>query len=180
MSWVSTPCPWRGAQFPDQPARLSVPMAVEEPSVVAAAPTRPHGARRWRVLCHADPPVMIAQIELRDVADPAAGTRSYLAARAESWPLADSCQGRGVLVSVGGVPRDLEVRHVTAHTQSRLVVHLHVTVATPWAPTRFQHQAKPWPPAGRTFWRPGRSAHSFQSRRPARGARKVPCAFCWP
>jgi len=51
-----------------------VPMAVEEPSVVAAAS---YAARMVRAgggfSATADPPVMIAQIELRDVADPAAG-----------------------------------------------------------------------------------------------------------
>jgi hydroxymethylglutaryl-CoA reductase len=91
-----------------------VPMAVEEPSVVAAAS---YAARMVRAgggfSATADPPVMIAQIELRDVADPA-----------EILALADSCQA--VLVSVGGGARDLEVRQVTGSTQSRLVVHLHV------------------------------------------------------
>ena len=102
-----------------------VPMAVEEPSVVAAAS---YAARMVRAgggfSATADPPVMIAQIELRDVADPAAARARIEAARAEILALADSCQA--VLVSVGGGARDLEVRHVTGSTQSRLVVHLHV------------------------------------------------------
>ena len=102
-----------------------VPMAVEEPSVVAAAS---YAARMVRAgggfSATADPPVMIAQIELRDVADPAAARARISAARAEILALADSCQA--VLVSVGGGARDLEVRQVTGSTQSRLVVHLHV------------------------------------------------------
>jgi len=72
----------------------------------------------------ADQPVMIAQIELREVADPPAARARIETARAEILALADSCQP--VLVSVGGGARDLEVRHVAGSTQSRLVVHLHV------------------------------------------------------
>jgi hydroxymethylglutaryl-CoA reductase len=102
-----------------------VPMAVEEPSVVAAAS---YAARMVRegggFSATADLPVMIAQIELRDVADPPAARARIEAARAEILALADSCQA--VLVSVGGGARALEVRHVTGSTQNRLVVHLHV------------------------------------------------------
>jgi hydroxymethylglutaryl-CoA reductase len=102
-----------------------VPMAVEEPSVVAAAS---YAARMVRegggFSATADQPVMIAQIELRDVGDPAAARARIEAARAEVLALADSCQP--VLVGVGGGARDLEVRHVAGSTQNRLVVHLHV------------------------------------------------------
>jgi len=102
-----------------------VPMAVEEPSVVAAAC---YAARMVRAgggfSATADLPVMIAQIELREVGDPAAARARIEAARAEILALADSCQA--ILVSVGGGARDLEVRQVTGSTQNRLVVHLHV------------------------------------------------------
>jgi hydroxymethylglutaryl-CoA reductase len=102
-----------------------VPMAIEEPSVVAAAS---YAARMVRAgggfSATADLPVMIAQIELREVGDPAAARARIEAARAEILALADSCQA--ILVSVGGGARDLEVRHVTGSTQNRLVVHLHV------------------------------------------------------
>jgi hydroxymethylglutaryl-CoA reductase len=70
-----------------------VPMAVEEPSVVAAAS---YAARMVRAgggfSATADLPVMIAQIELRDVGDPAAARARIEAARAEILALADSCQ----------------------------------------------------------------------------------------
>jgi hydroxymethylglutaryl-CoA reductase len=102
-----------------------VPMAVEEPSVVAAAS---YAARMVRAgggfSATADLPVMIAQIELLDVGDPAAARARIEAARTAILALADSCQP--VLVGVGGGARDLEVRHVTGSTQNRLVVHLHV------------------------------------------------------
>ena len=102
-----------------------VPMAVEEPSVVAAAS---YAARMVRAgggfSATADLPVMIAQIELRDVGDPPSARARIEAAQAEILAMADSSQA--VLVSVGGGARDLEVRQVAGATQSRLVVHLHV------------------------------------------------------
>ena len=102
-----------------------VPMAVEEPSVIAAAS---YAARMVRAgggfFAAADAPVMIAQVELREVGDPTSARARIEAARAEILALADGCQA--VLVSVGGGARDLEVRHVTGSTQNRLVVHLHV------------------------------------------------------
>jgi hydroxymethylglutaryl-CoA reductase len=102
-----------------------VPMAVEEPSVVAAAS---YAARMVRAgggfSATAAEPVMIAQIELLNVGDPAAARARIEAARAEILALADSCQA--VLVGVGGGTRDMEVRHVTGSTQNRVVVHLHV------------------------------------------------------
>ena len=102
-----------------------VPMAVEEPSVVAAAS---YAARMVRAgggfSATADLPVMIAQIELRDVGDPPSARARIEAAQAEILAMADSSQA--VLVSVGGGACDLEVRQVAGATQSRLVVHLHV------------------------------------------------------
>ena len=102
-----------------------VPMAVEEPSVIAAAS---YAARMVRAgggfSATADLPVMIAQIELREVGDPPAARARIEAARAEILAMADGCQP--VLVSVGGGARDLEVRRVEGSTQNRLVVHLHV------------------------------------------------------
>jgi len=139
-----------------------VPMAVEEPSVVAAAS---YAARMVRegggFSATADQPVMIAQIELRDVGDPAAARACIEAARAEILVLADSCQP--VLVGVGGGARSLEVRHVTGSTQNRLVVHLHVNCRDAMVPTRVNTMAEcvalVWP----NFPAPGRPAPSFQS-----------------
>jgi len=154
-----------------------VPMAVEEPSVVAAAS---YAARMVRAgggfSATADPPVMIAQIELRDVADPAAARARIEAARAEILALADSCQA--VLVSVGGGARDLEVRHVTGSTQSRLVVHLHVNCRDAMAPTRSTPWPKPWPPAGElSGGRVGlRILSNLADRRVVRVSARVPFA----
>jgi len=87
-------CPWAWRSTSrSTSANYLVPMAVEEPSVVAAAS---YAARMVRAgggfSATADPPVMIAQIELRDVADPAAARARIEAARAEILALADSCR----------------------------------------------------------------------------------------
>jgi hydroxymethylglutaryl-CoA reductase len=97
-----------------------VPMVVEEPSVVAAAS---HAAKLARELggfeASADPPEMIAQIQLTDVPDAQAALAHIQAARAEILALADRVQPR--LVERGGGARDLDVR---ALGDSMLAVHL--------------------------------------------------------
>ena len=97
-----------------------VPMVVEEPSVVAAAS---HAAKLARELggfeADADPPEMIAQIQLTDVPDAQVALAHIQAARAEILALADRVQPR--LVERGGGARDLDVR---ALGDSMLAVHL--------------------------------------------------------
>jgi len=114
-----------------------VPMAVEEPSVVAAAS---HAAKRVRVgggfRAEATDPLMTAQIEVHDVADPAAAARRIREARAELLAAAD----RAVpgIVERGGGARDLEVRdigggfvvtHVLVHVCDAMGANLVNTVA---------------------------------------------------
>jgi hydroxymethylglutaryl-CoA reductase len=88
-----------------------VPMAVEEPSVIAAAS---HAAKRVRsgggFRAETTEPIMIAQIEVHDVPDPAGAAARVLAARAELLAAAD----RAVpgIVERGGGARDLEVRDI--------------------------------------------------------------------
>jgi hydroxymethylglutaryl-CoA reductase len=106
-----------------------VPMAVEEPSVIAAAS---YAARMVRAgggfIATADAPVMIAQVELREVADRTAARSRIEAARAELLAMANSTAPR--LVNRGGGALDLEVRSVDGGADGgstgRLVVHLHV------------------------------------------------------
>jgi hydroxymethylglutaryl-CoA reductase len=97
-----------------------VPMVVEEPSVVAAAS---HAAKLARELggfeATADPPEMIAQIQLTDVPDAQAALAHIQAARAEILALADRVQPR--LVERGGGARDLDVRSLG---DSMLAVHV--------------------------------------------------------
>jgi hydroxymethylglutaryl-CoA reductase len=98
-----------------------VPMAVEEPSVIAAAS---NAARMVRAgggfVAEADDPVMTAQIEIVDVADPEASVARLEAAADELLALAHDTLPR--LVQRGGGAREIEVR---AHP-SRVVVHVHV------------------------------------------------------
>jgi hydroxymethylglutaryl-CoA reductase len=86
-----------------------VPMVVEEPSVVAAASNAAKMARGGGgFVAEADPPLMIAQIQLTHVPDVDAARDAILARKAELLARAD----RAVpgLVARGGGARDVEVR----------------------------------------------------------------------
>ncbi len=108
-----------------------VPMAIEEPSVVAAAS---HAAKLMRagggVTTAVSAAEMIGQIQLLDVPDAAAARAAILAAREELLRRAntrDAC-----LVSHGGGAVDVEVRELGARpgdpVGAMLVVHLVVDV----------------------------------------------------
>ncbi len=98
-----------------------VPMAVEEPSVIAAAS---NAARLVRggggFVADPDEPVMTAQIELLDVADGEAGKARLEAAAEELMAQAAAALPR--LVDRGGGPRAIEVRTLPG----RLILHVHV------------------------------------------------------
>jgi hydroxymethylglutaryl-CoA reductase len=97
-----------------------VPMAVEEPSVVAAASNAARMARAGGgFVAAADPPVGAAQVELLDPAPGAA--EAIEAARAEILSAADATQPE--LVSLGGGARGVVVRRDVGGPH-RLVVHL--------------------------------------------------------
>jgi hydroxymethylglutaryl-CoA reductase len=97
-----------------------IPMAVEEPSVIAAASNAARMARAGGgFTADADPSLMTSQIELRDVPDVQRATAALLEARGEILALADQALPR--LCQRGGGCRDLEVR---ALPDRRLVVHL--------------------------------------------------------
>jgi hydroxymethylglutaryl-CoA reductase len=104
-----------------------VPMAVEEPSVIAAAS---NAARMVRAgggfRAEADEPIMTAQVELVGVSDTAAGRRCIEADAAGILALANAAVPR--LVGRGGGARALEVRCTedVAGIGRRLVVHLHI------------------------------------------------------
>ena len=100
-----------------------VPMVVEEPSVVAAASNaakivRAGGGFR----AEADPPVMISQIQLFDVADVATAVRDLLERKAEILGLANAAVSG--LVARGGGARDVEVRVLGEPSDRMLAVHL--------------------------------------------------------
>ena len=100
-----------------------VPMAIEEPSVVAAASNAAKVARaEGGFSAQTTSPIMIGQVQVLDVADPAAGRLRILAAR-------DALLGKAnaqdpMLVKFGGGARDLEVRVIPSPRGTMLVVHL--------------------------------------------------------
>ena len=98
-----------------------VPMAVEEPSVIAAASNAARMVRQGGgFVAEADAPVMTAQIEIVEVADTEASVARLEAATEELLALAHATLPR--LSERGGGAREIEVR---AHP-SRVVVHVHV------------------------------------------------------
>jgi hydroxymethylglutaryl-CoA reductase len=101
-----------------------VPMATEESSVVAAVC---NGARACRptggVRTQADDPVMIAQVQLIDVSDTAAGEAALKARASDIQAICDACDP--MLVSLGGGFCGIEPRILD---NGMLVLHLHIDV----------------------------------------------------
>lgn len=100
-----------------------VPMAIEEPSVVAAAS---HAAKMARAAggftAHTTDPVMIGQIQLVDVPHPHGAKMRILQARDEILALCN--EKDPVLVKFGGGARDVEVRVLDTSRGPMVVVHL--------------------------------------------------------
>ncbi len=101
-----------------------VPMAIEEPSVVAAASYMAKLARAGGgFTAHTSAPEMIGQIQILDVADPHEARLRILEARAEILETATAIDP--VLQRLGGGARDLEVRILNHPALGDfLVVHL--------------------------------------------------------
>jgi len=104
-----------------------VPMVTEEASVVAAAS---NGARIARALggfhTSSTGPVMQAQIQVVDVADPNAARLRILEARQELMELAASQDPK--LAELGGGVQDLAVRTIAVEDETYVVAHLVVDV----------------------------------------------------
>lgn len=104
-----------------------VPMATEEPSVVAAASNAARMARgHGGFTTSTTGDVMIAQIQVLDVADPEGGRLRLLEETDELLALAAAQDP--MLASLGGGPIDLRVRVLPTRTGVHLVAHLHVDV----------------------------------------------------
>jgi hydroxymethylglutaryl-CoA reductase len=100
-----------------------VPMAIEEPSVVAAASNAAKVARAaGGFRAQSTPPVMIGQVQIVGVADPAAA-RLRILDRKEALLAAANAKDP-VLVRFGGGAKDLEVRLVPSMRGPMVVVHL--------------------------------------------------------
>ena len=103
-----------------------IPMAIEEPSVVAAASNAARMARvKGGFRSISSEPIMIGQIELTGMSDPFGAKFRILERKKELLDLANSQDP--VLVKVGGGAKDIEVR-VIDEKEPMIVVHLLVDV----------------------------------------------------
>ena len=97
-----------------------VPMVIEEPSVVAAASNAAKMVREGGgFTAEADPPVMIAQIQIRDVTDATGGVARVLSHAEELVRMANGAVGG--LVARGGGARGVEARVLA---DDMIVVHV--------------------------------------------------------
>lgn len=100
-----------------------IPMAIEEPSVVAAASNAAKMARQkggfWT---SSTDPIMIGQIQAVDIPDPYNAKMRILARKEEILKLAN--EQDPVLVKFGGGAKDLEVRIIDTITGPMVITHL--------------------------------------------------------
>lgn len=103
-----------------------IPMAVEEPSVVAAASYMARLARgSGGFMTSSDNPIMRAQVQLIGIGDPEGARHRLLAAKAEIIAAANAKDK--ILVSLGGGCRDIEI-HVFPQTPRGPIVVMHLLV----------------------------------------------------
>lgn len=100
-----------------------VPMAIEEPSVVAAAS---YAAKMVRVgggfHTSSTPPIMIGQIQVVKLKDPEKARKLVLEAKNRIMEKANSCDP--VLVSLGGGVKDIHAKVIDTSVGSMLIVEL--------------------------------------------------------
>jgi hydroxymethylglutaryl-CoA reductase len=102
-----------------------IPMAIEEPSVVAAATYAAKMAReKGGFFTSSTDPVMIGQIQAVDIADPFAAKMKILNAKKEILQKANDQDP--MLVLVGGGAKDVEVKVIDAKTGPMVITELHV------------------------------------------------------
>src|SRR5438132_9181016 len=100
-----------------------VPMAVEEPSVIAAVSLAAKIAREGGgFLADADEPRMIGQVQVTELANPEAARTAILRAREEILAAANALQP--AMKARGGGAKDLEVRLVQVGDEMHAIVHL--------------------------------------------------------
>lgn len=102
-----------------------IPMAIEEPSVVAAAS---YAAKMVRdgggFHTSSTPPIMIGQIQVVGIADAEAAKLRVLEAKTEILQKAN--EQDPMLASVGGGAKDLDAKIIQTSQGTMLIVHLHV------------------------------------------------------
>jgi hydroxymethylglutaryl-CoA reductase len=102
-----------------------IPMAIEEPSVVAAASNAAKMVRQGGGFhTSSTPPVMIGQIQAVDIEDPHRARMAIYAYREDILKKAN--EQDPVLVSVGGGAKDLEAKIIDTPEGSMLITELHV------------------------------------------------------
>jgi hydroxymethylglutaryl-CoA reductase len=102
-----------------------VPMAIEEPSVVAAASYAAKMVREGGGFhTSSTPPVMTGQIQVVNVKDPEAAKQRVLAAKQEIIDKANAQDP--VLASVGGGAKDLDAKVISTTVGPMLIAELHV------------------------------------------------------
>ena len=100
-----------------------VPMAIEEPSVVAAASNAAKMARATGGFrASSTDPVMIGQIQLVKCPSPAAAEKAILSSKTEILSLAN--QQDPTIVSMGGGARDLRVRILPSLTGTMVIAEI--------------------------------------------------------
>lgn len=104
-----------------------IPMATEEPSVIAAASNAARMARPYGGFTTSfSGNLMIAQVQLVDVLDPAAAQFRILEAQDELLAFANTLDP--ILVELGGGARSLQSRSLQTRTGAHVIVHLVVDV----------------------------------------------------
>jgi hydroxymethylglutaryl-CoA reductase len=104
-----------------------VPMAIEEPSVIAAASNAAKMAReRGGFWTSSTPPIMIGQVQVTGIRDPSRVKHMILEKKREILEIAN--EQDPMLVKLGGGAKDLEVRIVNTLKGPNVIVHLLVDV----------------------------------------------------
>jgi hydroxymethylglutaryl-CoA reductase len=102
-----------------------IPMAIEEPSVVAAASYAAKMVREGGGFhTSSTPPVMIGQIQVVDIADPEAAKNRILAAKQKIIAKANAQDP--VLASVGGGAKSINAKVINTAVGPMLIAELHV------------------------------------------------------
>ena len=111
------------ANFMINKKEYMIPMAVEEPSVVAAATHMAKGTRsNGGISADSDDPVMIGQIQLVNLDEPFKAKEKILSKRKEIIDLAN--EQDPILVKFGGGCKDIEVRVLESETGPMVITHL--------------------------------------------------------
>jgi hydroxymethylglutaryl-CoA reductase len=102
-----------------------VPMAIDEPSVVAAASYAAKMARaKGGFFTSSTEPIMIGQIQAVNINDPYGAKMAILAAKEKILQKAN--EQDPMLVSVGGGAKDLDVKVIQANSGPMVITELHV------------------------------------------------------